>query len=256
MMMILFLPSVETFSQQGGNGIGPTFGFSAGISHFQVKEKNINGLVHRGPGFSASALYSHFSLYALQRLELSGGLNFLQSRYEPEAGTYLIQTSINYRYQRLVVSPGRGLALFLGGMAGLDASQGIYQNWDLNHFHWLTSYSLGFSGSFRYELGERNALTVEWAIPLLSLISRTPARRLYHEDNPGLSYILGKIHENPTLESWPIHRSVEMKLGYHRKAKDRGQQAFFWKFNHVNNHGPGSNPINIITHAIGIEFLF
>ena len=256
MMLILLLACVNIYTQNSDKSKEPGFGFNVGISHFQVKERNINGLVHRGPGFNAAAVYTQSSTNALQRFELMGEINFLKSKFDSETGTYLIRSSINYRYNRHVATFNGGIDLFLGGTASLDASQGIFESWDVNHFYWLTSYSLGFTGTIRYKLSERNAITLDFGTPLLSVISRTPSRQLYHEDNPEFTYVVEKIHENPSLESWPNHLSLELKLAYHLKVKEKSSRTLFWKFNYVNNNVSNSNQFRFITHAFGIEFLF
>jgi len=256
MMLILLIVSEDVFSQNRKDGRIPSLGFNAGISHYQVKEGNLNGLVHRGPGFNAAALYFHWSSNAMQRLELMVGMGFLKTGFEEETGTYLIQTSISYQYNRLAASFNDRWGLYLGGMASLNARQGIYEKWDKNHFHWLTDYSLGFSVLAKHEISNRSGISLELGVPLLSVISRTPKALHVHEANPEFMKVLSQIHEQPSLEILPVHFSLELKAAYHLKPGKRMSQTLFWRMNYVNNHVATSNQFKSVNNTFGIEFLF
>ena len=225
-MLILVFCGNYTYSQISNESLGSKFGFSAGISHYQVKERSINGLVHSGPGFNVAAVYSYKCSNSIHRLELMAGLNFLKTDFESERGSFLIQSSARYSIISQVASLKDRFGLFLGGQAKLQASQSIYTNWDVNHFYWLTSYSLGFNGIANYEISNKSAISVELGLPLVSFISRTPESLLFHEANPEFLEVVNQVHQNPSIEFPLNHFSPELKLAYNREA---GKKAIQWK---------------------------
>lgn len=240
----------------GAGAWGQGFGFNVAVSHYQVKEYNLNSLVHSGPGLNIAGVYEHYSDGSRQRLELLAGMNFLKSKFETEAGSYLIQSSLNYRIGRRVVSCFNGMELYLGGSAGLNAVQGIYDNWDVNHFYWLTSYSVGLHAMSHIRIGRRGSVSLEATLPMIAVISRTPADLFHHEDNPDFLYVIDRIHRDPSLESLPSHFAPEVKLSCHTVLRGQARQTLFWKLSHVKNHVDASDPLLTIQHAFGIEFLF
>jgi len=255
-MLILFFICEETISQGRNESVGSIFGFNAGISHYQVKERNLNGLVHRGPGFNTAAVYENYSAKLIQRLELMIGVGFLKTGFEEEGGTFLIHSSLSYQYDRLVAVFNDRWGLYLGGMAGLGARQGIYENWDENHFYWLTSYSLGFNTIVTFEFSGRSGISFETSTPLLSLISRTPRTLQFHEASPEFRYVIEQVHQDLSLEILPKHFSLELKAAYHLKLRGNVKQTFFWRMNYLNNRVSSSGQLKLFNHTFGIEFLF
>jgi hypothetical protein len=190
-------------------------------------------------------------------MEIMAGVNLLQTDYEPEIGSFLIQLSTRYSFSRHAASFSNGKGdLYLGGRADLNASQGIYTNWDVNHFYWLTAYSIGFNSIVQYKIPNKSAISAELGLPLLSLVSRTPDRLLFHEAKPEFLYVINQVHQNPSLEVPSGHLNLELRLAYHRKIGKNAAQAIFWQFNYVRTHVKSSSEFQQINHALGIEFLF
>jgi len=120
--------------------------------------------------------------------------------------------------------------MFLGGEVQAKATQGIYTNWDVNHYYWLTSYSLGFIGRTQYEISNHKVVSISIGMPIISLISRTPDRLLMHEANPDFLYVVDQIHQNPSLESPLHHFNPEFKLAYHRNVGKKTVRTIFCQF--------------------------
>jgi hypothetical protein len=255
-IFMLFFCGNITFSQSSNENPRPKFGFYAGISHSQVKERSLNGLVHSGPGFNLAAIYTHKYSNSIHRFELIACLNSLKTNFESETESFLIQSSAQYSIITQVARLEERFDLHLGGFAEMQASQGIYPNWDVNHFYWLTNYSLGINGIANYEISNTSAISVELRLPVFSLISRTPKSLLYHEANPEFLYVLNQIHQNPSFEFLPKHFNPELKLAYHRMPGKKAIQTIFWRFSYVDCKVKGSNEIKIMNHALGVEFLF
>ena len=256
MAMILVISGNNIFSQSSGQETAANIGFSAGISHCQLKENSLNGLVHSGPGFSAAAVYANKCSNSLHRLEMMAGLNLLKTDYEPEIGSYLIQLSARYSINCQVTKLNDRFNLYIGGLAKLEASQGIYTNWDVNHFYWLTAYGIGFNSIAKYEISNTSMFSAEFGLPVLSLISRTPEELLFHEAKAEFLYVVNQVHQKPSLEFPNHHFNPQLRLAYHRKIGKKAIQTIFWRFDYVRSKAKGSSEFHNINNALGIEFLF
>lgn len=252
----IWLPGNHLVGQDTEKKGESRFGFDLGFSHSQVKDYALIQLAHKGPGFRTGFVFTRVTSKNNHRLSLNGGFNSLKSSFEEEAGTYLLNTSLKYRYSRRIVSFNEKSKLFLGGRIALEATQGIYENWDENHYYWLTGYSLGVNGLYSLSLPDDKLLTCEISLPILTLASRTPGTNLRHEEQAQFSAIISRVHENPKAATWPDHFAVEVRMSYHYDVRGKFWQSVFWQFNHVNNKIAGSDRIRMIDHEIGFEFLF
>jgi len=260
MLFIMCLILVSTgnlaFSQDWEIAGQSKIGFSAGLSHLQVKDKTLNGLVHSGPGMGVAFFYSNSCCNYLQDLEIYGGISFLQSKFETDMETYFLQGALQYSLKRKISRLIGKTDIYLGGQVKIDASQGIYSNWDENHFYWLTSYCLGFNGHIGYQISKKSTASVGLGLPLISMVSRSPEHQYFHEANPDVGYILKAINQNPALQFLTAHFNPELKLSVQSSIGKRFSVSLFWKFSYTYNDMKGSRDLYIINHTVGIGFLF
>lgn len=252
----LLMPAHDLAAQDPAKKAHSRYGFSLGFSHSQVKDLALVPIVHKGPGFIAGAIFSRADDKGDHRLEFNGGFNSLKSSFEEEAGSFLINTSLRYRYGHRIFPGNEKSAFYLGGRIGLEATEGIYENWDENHYYWLTSYSLGLNGLYVLKLTGLTRLTCEVNLPIVALVSRTPVKNQLHEEQAQFTAVVTRIHENPKAVTWPAHFSPDVRIGYNYDIKGKVTQAFFWQVNLINNSISGSDRVRMIHHQIGIEFLF
>jgi hypothetical protein len=148
------------------------------------------------------------------------------------------------------------IRLFLGGITGLDSHIAYYANWDESHFYWLTSYNLGFDGILTYQKSDKSSFWLEMNTPLVSLVSRPPERLLYKEINFDFWWIIDELHEDPRFTSIHQHLALSLDLGYTFKYSSKFKQSIFWRFRFIKNSMEYSKEILILTHTLGVTFLF
>jgi hypothetical protein len=221
-----------------------------------VKERLLNDLVHRGKGFFMGGIYTISSSYSNQRLEINAGFNMLKSSFEHESGSYLINFAMAYRNNFRIAAIGDKTSLFLGGLAEFYTHQAIFENWDKNHFYWLTSYSIGLNSSLKYDLSSNRSIRFEIGLPVLSLLSRPSQQILIYEDKPDISYIVKRIHNDPSLHTLSNHFAFELTLRYILDMKGKKWQSIYLRCSGINNNINGSEKINLISHTIGYEIHF
>jgi hypothetical protein len=191
-----------------------------------------------------------------QKVEFYLVVNPLKSRYDPDRASIIINPSINYRYARHVKNIKSDFQLFLGGIAGLNSHSAFFENWDDSHLYWLTSYSLGIDGILTYQKSNKNYFFFELNLPLLSLISRPPARFLYKVVNPKFGWVISEYHKNLRLTSIHEHFVFNLDFAYRYRYSNKFVQSIFLRFRYVRNSMSYSKNIHILTYTFGFTFLF
>lgn len=255
-LIMVFLSLGTASPQDKQESDNKDFGLTIGLTEYQIKEKVLNNVRHSGTFISGGLFYERSKETSKQRFELYSVPSKVGSRYDPDKASTIVDTYIKYRYARKVKDISQDLSLFLGGITGLDSRIAYYANWDESHFYWLTSYDLGFDGILTYQKSGKSSLWLEINAPLVSLVSRPPERFLSKEINPDFWWIIGKLHEDPGFTSIHKHFALSMDLGYTFQYSSKFKQSIFWRFCFIKNSMEHSKDISILTHTLGITFLF
>jgi len=137
------------------------FGLAIGPAGYQVKENVLNKIRHKGTFISGGLFYERSRQLSRQKFEFYAIFSRLESRYDSDKASIVINPSLDYRYARRIERIHQNIALFAGGIAGFDSHIAYYENWDESHFYWLTSYYLGFAGMLTYRQSETASLYLE-----------------------------------------------------------------------------------------------
>ena len=254
--IFIFLNLKITFPQGKIESSNNNFGLSIGLTEYQVKEKILNNIRHRGMFISGGLFYEKIKESSHQKYELYIIPNALKSRYDPDKASKSIHTFFDYRYTRKVKNINKDLSVYLGGIAGFESHISYYENWNDSHLYWLTSYYLGSDAMLKYHPSEKNIVSLDINIPVIALISRPPERTLYKLLNPEFSWIVRKFHENLRLVSIHQHFVLNMKLGYTFQYSSKFKQSVYWRFMYLNNNMTYSKELNILAHSLGTSFHF
>lgn len=255
-LIIILLSSGIARSQDDVESDGRDIGFSLGLAEYQVREEVLNNIRHRGTLASGGVFYERTSEVARQKYEFHLIFSMLKSRYDPDKASFAVNPSLNYRYARKVKNINPPLALYLGGIIGLDMHHEWFDNWDDSHLYWLTSYYLGIDGVLIYQKSADNSLSLEIYAPVAALVSRPPKRFLYKVANPEFSWAVDELHSNLRFASINEHVVLNMNLGYSLRYTARFKQRIYWRACYTKSMMPYSKDITILTHAIGASFIF
>lgn len=253
---MMLLDSGIAFSQSKMEGTSNDLGFTICLIEYQVKERVLNNIRHRGTFISGGLSYEKSKEISKHRFELYLAPALVGSRYDPDKASTIIDTAIKYRYARRVRDINQDISSFLGGIAGLNSHVGYYENWDESHFYWLTSYYMGVGGILTYRKSSKSSFWFEANTPLVALVSRPPKRFLYKEPNPKLSWILSELHNDLTLATVNRYLVLNMDLGYTFKYSSKFKQSVFWRLCYTKSSMAYSKDIAILTHTFGTTFLF
>lgn len=255
--IFLLIAIISNSTAQGrADSVRSMYGFNIGLEHYQVKEHLINGLNHKGMGLMISGVYIRSLPVSSHKVEIRAGMASLKTSMEVESESFLSNFQLIYHYNHRLVSMGPKDYLSLGGLIAMHLNQGIYQNWDENHFYWLTTYCIGFEGLLIHNFSDKSRMVLEFNFPIIDLVSRTPAERRIHEDNTSFDYVLSTVNNHPVLTSWPDHFAMDWKLGYTLFSKRGIQQTIFWQIEYINNQMPDSRRFTSVGQTFGFEILF
>lgn len=255
-LCFLLVQSQISFSQNQSDSVYHDFGLSIGINSYQIKEKVLNNIRHTGIFPSLGFSYEWANEKIKQRVELFLIVNMLKSRYEAEHAPIVIDPSLNYSHIRKVTTFNPDIHLFLGGIAGLYSHMAFFDNWDDSHIYWLTYYYVGFSGLLTYGNPFVSSGYIEISFPILSLVSRPPARFLYKMVDDKFSWIFNEIHNDLRVTSIHQHFVLNLDLGYKFKHSESFQQKVYWRMSYFNTQMPYSKELIILTNTVGTILLF
>lgn len=256
LIMIWVMGNLASYSQDPVKNDSRKTGIKFGISFNELSETLLNNTIHTGVGFSGSFITERTSDLRFQRFELNLEADFLKSSIETETGSYIFQISAGYRYLFNMNSRLRWLNIRIGPIARADINISYFDNWDSNHYYWLTAYTLGTAVRLEHFTGSGNVLQFDFNMPLISLVSRPPERFLSTQASSEFVDVLQTIHENSRLLLPQDHLSFNLKAAYSFRKSRKLQPTLFWQFNYLINNHLESSKIKSINQLLGIEFYF
>ncbi|MEE9464531.1 MAG: hypothetical protein V3W14_03005 [Candidatus Neomarinimicrobiota bacterium] len=255
--LIFALSSALAGDKPGLDDVQKDFILMLGVNEYQVKEKVLNNIKHRGffPGALGIAR-DISSAKTLQRYEVFLMFNMLESRYDPDRTSYVLSSSFRYRLLRKFPKTGVYFSYSLGGGISAEHDLVYFYNWDWNRTYWLTSYNLTLDGLLDRELSNESSCWLEASMPVLALVSRPPHRFLDKMGRPDLAGLLGEIHDNMRLTSLHEHFLGKVKLGYTVRKSTGSRRDLFWQIKYARSSMPYSRTIEILSHVFGVQFYF
>lgn len=255
--LIFTLSPVLAGDKSGLDDVHRDFGIALGINEYQVKERVLNNIRHRGLSPTALGIaLDILSAKTLQRYEMFLMLNLLESRYDPSRTSYVLSSSIRYRLLKKSPRTGAYFNYSLGGGIGGDHDLVYFSRWDDCRTYWLTSYYITMDGLLDRELSEELSCWLEASIPIVALVSRPPHRFLDKMGRPDLVGLLGEIHDNMRITSLHEHFLGKVKLGYTKRKSTGSRWDLFWQIKYAKSSMPYSRTIDILTHAFGVQYYF
>lgn len=254
--LILFKLSSSTFSQVTGDTVKKLSGFQLGISHMDLREQSLNTAMHRGPGLMGALYLERSNNRSVKIWHMELGSSFLRSNYEGETSSYWISGSACFRYLRNITHETPRWNLHVGGKLNTSSSIEYFDNWDESHYYWITSYSFGADIRLTWTLGGNSIIQLETDFPLLSLVSRPPARFSYTQSSPALRDVLRDINRDLSMLSPEAYRNFTLQLSYSFRSPMKYVPAIFWRFNDMYINKLGTGQLRSRGHSLGVKFRF
>lgn len=177
----------------------------------QIKDKNLAPVVHSGR--QAGLLYRYTQT----------GDNLTQIEFHPAYAQYknvlefywqsfAINTDLNLAHLR-PVSQSDQKQLHVGAGLNYFSSLNYFEYWDEQHIYWASSINLSLNAQFKIE-AERATHKWNFKSPILAMVSRPAAQRLWVIDDISFKGFAGYLHSNFELGSFNRHRGFQLKYEY------------------------------------------
>lgn len=235
-----------TFSKQN------TFQLGTGLN--QLKEKNLHPKAHSGACFGL--FYSNLRT-KLNQKQFEIGVQFSRpkTKYESLAASVNIQLFANYAYLFNGITKNK-FTYSLGPELGLHYNLSLYPNWDESHLYWADYLGVGVRNKLKYQLNEKQGLTLEISVPVASVISRPELDRMYKIDDISFGGILNSMHSNPEGAIWNHSFVVKSRLEYRFQISERVTQAICYSFNYSRFRAKEGLPFQNLQHLIGLKLYY
>jgi hypothetical protein len=248
--------SGNSFAQQAEYSFEKISGIQFGITYNELQEGDLNRIIHGGNGFTGGWFLEKSNRKIVKRFELQLATELLKSSFEEEISSYHFNIPISFHYLRNVYAGIPSTGIYAGGFAKASFSIEYFDNWDENHFYWLTSYSLGPDFRIDYFFPWKHNLQIGMNMPFVALISRPPSKSMEIQSKTGFAEITKNIHENSRLAFVNRHLDIHLRARYSFKDSKKIQPKLFWQFQYVNNQMSDSGRLKMITNLLGIELCF
>jgi len=255
-LLILVSLTLMTYSQDKEKLNLKQTGIQIGFAWNKIRETLVSKTSHAGFGLTLGLSMDKSNLHTIQHFDLNMDISFLKSRFESETGSYKLHLSVGYSYLFRISDPGPNSRLYLGPHLNTDLLISYFENWDENHYYWLTNYDLGPFVRFEKTIPSGNEFQLEFKMPLIALVSRPSDRSLVTQSSSGIRDIMRSVTGSPRvslpLKHFELYLKTAYSIGHFRKM----QPAIYWQFDYLSDSRSLSNKIISLSHTIGIETYF
>ncbi len=256
-LIVVFFIFIDNLSAQRSDDSQIKFsGIKLGYSYNELQEGSLNRLIHGGSGFFAGWFTEKLNGKTVKGFEFQLSTNMLKSSYEAESASLNFNLPMRYRYLFNLYNPNLSTDFYAGGFAGMNLNIEYFDNWDENHFYWLTSYSFGPDFKIDHSFSQRHRFQIEGKLPLISLVLRPPSIFMTIQSKSGFFEVVKKIHENPCLALIDKHFEFNILTRFTFLNSGKVQSNVFWQMHYLKNKIARSEQIKMITHSFGIELCF
>jgi hypothetical protein len=220
--LLFFIP---LFYMNAQNYVGGGFGGS----DFHILDEHASQLIFGSIGIASGIQFIHKGEMGLHNVEITYYNNYLSSP-SSNFNTESWRAGIRYTYMLLAANPellGKTCCLYFGGSAGTFFSRQDYYYYykpaeanAVADVSWIWSHSVDISAEFDYNIAEREYVSGQIEMPLLSNISRP---EYSSSGDYNYSENTWKIKMFGTTELFPNNFSLDFHLNY--------QRPLYWNFN-------------------------
>ncbi len=216
-----------------------------------LKEENLHPKVHAAP--SVRLGYRHI-WFRKNLQEMSAEALYCRPKtgLEDLNSSALLMADIAYGNGFPVHGSGR-TAVLAGPTVRLHYSLCYYPDWDDSHLYWGNFLALGSRVHVVRRTRENRRWVVTADLPLIALFTRPDMNRLYKFDDISLGGVVKSLHEDMQLGWWGNVLYLELSAGYQFSMTPRIQHTVSYSLNYSRVRDSEGDPLQILTHNIGLE---
>jgi hypothetical protein len=232
------------FSQQSSNS------FTGEIFSFQNLEKSLSPLVNLGPGIRLGYNYGNTAETTVNTYSLI--LAIANPKASVESSRRSIFGSITGSFNHL--KKLANTELLIGYHFSASYKDGFYKNIDQSHLYWANFIGGGFSAAYVKKLNNSKSLSVDFKIPLLGIVSRSPDDRLYKVDDPSFGNVLSLNHQNLMFATVGNYIQPVAKIEYTTLINKSNSLGIFYRCEYVYSKTKNTSSYKEFQNGLGIHF--
>jgi hypothetical protein len=120
----------------------------------------------------------------------------------------------------------------------------------------LIFLGLGVLNTLKYQLNNKQQLTLDFSIPVVSVISRPELDRMYKIDDISLGGIISSMHSNLEGAFWNKSFAIKSRLEYHFSISNHVTHAICYSFNYSRTRENEGLPFQNIQHLVGLKLCY
>ncbi len=219
---------------------------SGAASYTQTSEKNIDGLINKGPSVSGTVSRIFGSGDLSQELKARVGIAVSKTGYE---GKYRsITPEIMLQYTLLKPVTIAEITARVGGFARLHVQDSYYPKLDQGRYYWSNFTGLGIRGEVSKPLNNGSALEFGAELPVAGFISRPEADRFFRIDELSFGNLFKRNFSN--LKAATVNRILNPTLWLAVALKQGWIERFGYEFNYLSMKHPVSNDFARLDHRL------
>lgn len=256
MIVLIGIFPDNSVAQQAEKAPGKMSGIRFGVSYNELQEVALNRILHKGSGFTGGWFLEKSIGKTVRYFDLQLATIMLKSPFEKEISTYHFNIPASFHYLFDIYRGIPSTGFYAGGFAKMSLNIEYFENWDENHFYWLTAYSLGPDFRIEHCFPWKHKLLVEANLPVIALISRPPSNIMEIQSKTGLFNVAKKIHENPSVAFIDKNLEINFRARYSFTESKKIQPKLFWQIHYISNQIHNSERLKMINYSMGVEICF
>jgi len=251
---LLFMISTSLCIAQGNNTISKQSSFQLNLGLNQLKEENLHPKVHSGMIYGLN--YSNSRTSLRQKIfQLAVHFSKPKTKFESLAASMNLQLYGSYSFLFHEIKKNN-FTVCLGPELDVHYNLSHYPNWDESHLYWSNYLSLRIHNKLRYQLNTKQLLTLNFSIPVFSVISRPELNRMYKIDNVTFGGIIENMHSNLEGACWNHSFALKSNLEYQFTITEKITQAICYSFNYFKMRASEGFPFQSTQHLIGLKLYY
>lgn len=219
----------------------------AGANFQQFSDALFNGQRYQGVVPGGQLELQSLGKSETQLFTLAADVGNLQNRFAYPMLS--IDARLGYGYApRWAAWHDERLRFYLGGMGGAAYALRQFSWEDSDHVYWFTRYELSALAMAQLDLPAGAMLAWQAELPLVALVSRPAADRLYNNDKPTPGYLLAKINEGLTGVTALDYRAIATRLSYVFPLAPRWKQSLSYELRVSST--PYPEPLGDLHHGV------
>jgi len=237
------------------NNVKNNFIISLQPTYYQIKENNINGLVHANIGYKLDLYFEKYKNRLLNTISISGSYMRPKTKYENSISSVFAGIKLQYDLLYQINQLGKQ-NIFVGGLIKADYKLAFFPSWDDSHLYWANFFGFGLKSKFEKNINDNKTFICSVEIPILGLVSRPETYRYYKIEEVSFKNLISKNHSQLKLSTFNNYFEANAALGINYKITNKFAVGFQYNIEFARIKTNYSQPFFVLQQGLGLKLIF